>query len=77
MTDHEIMLEVGRRLRRRRRARGLTLSEFGKLVGYGHQQISRFETGETRITVAQFVRFTAALEVSPASILSGIDGGMA
>lgn len=57
-------LEIGKRLRRRRRQLGATLTEIGRRAGVSYQQVQRFECGETQISAAMVWRLAEALGVS-------------
>lgn len=59
-----VALEIGKRLRRQRRHLGVTLSEIGRRAGVTHQQVQRFECGETQISAAMVWRLAEALGVS-------------
>lgn len=46
---------VGQRIRERRIARGLTLTELGKLVGKSAATLSKIETGDQSLDVGTFL----------------------
>jgi len=62
--DQAVALEIGRRLRRRRRHMGATLSEIGRRAGVSYQQLQRLECGETQISAAMVWRLAGALGVT-------------
>jgi transcriptional regulator with XRE-family HTH domain len=52
-----------------RAARGMTLAELGKRMGYSAAQVSRFERGIAPLTdIAVLRRFAAALEIAPETL---------
>ena len=59
-----VALEIGQRLRRRRRHLGATLTEIARRAGVSYQQVQRFECGETQISAAMVWRLAEALSVS-------------
>lgn len=59
-----VTLEIGARIRRRRRSLGATLTEIGRRAGISYQQLQRFECGETQISAAMVWRLAEALGVS-------------
>jgi transcriptional regulator with XRE-family HTH domain len=54
---------VGRRLRRRRRLMGLTQSELGALCGVSFQQVQKYESAHTRLSIGMLWKLACALEV--------------
>ena len=59
-----VVLEIGQRIRTRRRSLGATLTEIGRRAGISYQQVQRFECGETQISAAMVWRLAEALGVS-------------
>ena len=59
-----VALEIGQRLRRRRRQLGATLTEIARRAGVSYQQVQRFECGETQISAAMVWRLAEALGVT-------------
>jgi len=64
--------EIGTRIRAARKEKGLTLVELGKLVGYAHNSLSRWESGEQTLTMDQLLRLAAALD-KPLAYFLGLD----
>lgn len=56
---------LGRRLRKARKAKGLTQEKLGELAEVGDKYISRIETGKADISLSCFIRLVNTLEVSP------------
>ena len=61
--EEEINLHIGRRLRRRRRLRGMTQQDLGVGLGLKFQQIQKYECATNRICAARLHRLAAALHV--------------
>ncbi|MBN7808947.1 helix-turn-helix transcriptional regulator [Agrobacterium rosae] len=59
-TDFDIL--VGERIRKRRKALGLSQSELGAVAGLSHQQIVKYEAGQNRVHPAEMVVFARALD---------------
>jgi len=57
-------LQVGQRIRRRRRELRLSQADLGAVVGVSAQQIRRYEHGTSAAAPAHLVRFAARLEVT-------------
>lgn len=66
--DHDI----GERVRRARKARGLTQTELGGALGVTFQQIQKYERGVNRISSSALVLIARALGVAPAELM-GVD----
>jgi len=56
-----------------RKATGLTQAELADALGKPQSFVAKYENGERRIDVVEFVDITSALGVSAADILSKID----
>lgn len=77
--DRELDVEIGRRLRARRRARMLTLQQLAEISGLTVQQIQRSESGAARVTVVVLLRLAEALRIPPLALLPDVtpeDGRM-
>lgn len=61
----EIDLQLGRRLRRRRRFLGLTQEEVGARCGVRFQQIQKYETATNKMSASMIARLAQALNVEP------------
>jgi DNA-binding XRE family transcriptional regulator len=67
-----IEIQVGRRLRARRRLMEMTQAELGRRVGVSFQQIQKYECAAQRMTVTTLWKLARALETDPAYFLSGL-----
>lgn len=70
--NHSIDLQLGHRLRRRRRLMGLTQKELGDLCGVRFQQIQKYETATNKISASMMVRLAKALRVEVSYFYDGI-----
>lgn len=62
-------LDVGRRIRHHRRARGLTLAQLGEVVGAAQSQLSQVENGKREPRLSLVTAIAAALQVSTSALL--------
>jgi transcriptional regulator with XRE-family HTH domain len=60
---------AGQRLRRHRKARGLSQRELGRRAGISRDAIGRLERGEQRATLTVLMKLAAALAIDLASML--------
>lgn len=67
-----IDIQLGRRLRRRRRLIGLTQTELGALCGLRFQQIQKYESAANKISASMMVRLAKALRVEVSYFYDGI-----
>jgi transcriptional regulator with XRE-family HTH domain len=72
----EVDVEVGRRIRELRRARGLSQTELATAAGVTFQQLQKYERGANRVSASKLVKVAAHLSV-PASYLLGEQEGPA
>ncbi|GAJ29129.1 helix-turn-helix domain-containing protein [Acidomonas methanolica] len=56
-----------------RRARGMTQAEVALALGKPQSFVAKYENGERRIDVIEFMDIVAALDISPAAILARIE----
>jgi transcriptional regulator with XRE-family HTH domain len=63
---------VGRRIKERRLALGLSQERLSERVGVTHQQLQRYEYGLIRMSVYRLVAISKAVDVSPAYFLDGV-----
>lgn len=70
--ESEIDLQIGRRLRRRRRLLGLTQHELGDGLGLHGQQIHRYECGANRISASRLHRIASVLEAPVQYFYEGV-----
>lgn len=52
-----------------RRKSGLTQAELAEAVGRPQSFVSKYEAGERRVDVVEFVRITSVLKVDPAKLI--------
>ena len=52
---------IGREIRARRKAAGMSQSDLGAAVGVAYQQIQKYEKVESRISVARLIEIAKAL----------------
>ncbi len=69
-----IDLQLGARLRRRRRLLGLTQHELGLACGLRFQQIQKYESATNRISAAMLWRLARALDVEAGYFYVGLVG---
>jgi transcriptional regulator with XRE-family HTH domain len=60
---------AGKRLRRGRKARGLSQRELGRRAGISRDAVGRLERGEQQPTLTVLMKLAAALAVDLASLL--------
>lgn len=64
---------VGQKLRDFRRRAGITLFELAERVGISHQQIHKYELGQTKISTGMLYKFCTIFAVSPNSFFEGFN----
>lgn len=62
-------VELTGRLRQARRSKGLTQGELASRLSVPQSFVSKYETGERRIDVIEFIDICYALTISPADFL--------
>ena len=72
-TPDPIDVEVGRRIRLRRKALGLSMQTLGQHLGVSYQQCEKYEKGANRVSASMLVRIAAKLETTVAALV-GEDG---
>ncbi len=60
---------IGQRIRKYRKANGLSQEELGEKVGISTTHMSHIETGNTKLSLSVFVSIAQALEVSADDLL--------
>ncbi len=76
MTAGEINVAIGKRLAGRRRELGLSLAQVAQRCGVSLQQIHRYETGDTGLSVAMLVQLSRCLDAPLMSFLDAIEGAL-
>ena len=64
-----VYLQIGRRIRSAREARGATQDVLASRADLTRASVSNIEAGRQRVTVHALLNMAAALEVDPASLL--------
>ena len=73
MTPEEISLAVGKRLGERRRELRLSLAQVSARCGVSLQQIHKYETGQTPLSVPMLVQLSRCLDAPLAYFLDPIE----
>ncbi|MFS0709958.1 helix-turn-helix domain-containing protein [Brevundimonas phoenicis] len=68
-TRSDIDIEIGRRLRQARLRLGLSQEGVGDAIGVSHQQIQKYERGETRLTLSALARLRSVLRIEADDLL--------
>ena len=71
--DEELAIEMGLRLRRARRAVGLSQEELARRAGVHRHTIGLLERGKRRMGSETLLLILGALEADPSKILGGIE----
>jgi transcriptional regulator with XRE-family HTH domain len=61
--------EIGARVRRARKERGLTQTQLGDALSVSFQQVQKYERGTNRISSSALVLIARVLDVSPQELL--------
>lgn len=64
-------VEVGRRIRIQRMARGMSQTELGKRIGVTFQQVQKYEKGANRVGAGRLTRIASVLEVPVSTFFGG------
>lgn len=68
-------LALGVRLRQIREARRISRRIVAAGLGVSPQQVEKYETGLTRLSIGRLLRFAAVLDVAPAALLMNLQPG--
>lgn len=68
-TEDLFLREIGKRLHRTRKVRGLTQIALAKLIGVQFRSVQRYECAASRISVFTLFRLAQALNVPPSYFL--------
>lgn len=63
LTEREIDLSIGRRIRRRRKLLGMTQGDLATVLGLQFQQVQKYECAASRISASRLHLLAAALRV--------------
>ena len=69
MTIHECILALGREIRRRRKAQGLTLEQLGEAAGLTPSYLSNIEAGQRDLSLSSMIRIARAFDSPPGELL--------
>lgn len=69
---HPVDVHVGARIRKRRKALGLSQSELARALGLTFQQVQRYELGSNRISSSKLYEIALKLEAPLASLFAGL-----
>lgn len=72
MENKSLDIEIGRRLRQARIAKGLTQKEMAESVGLSHQAIQKYESGESRLSLSTLAQLRQRLGIEAADLLPAI-----
>lgn len=64
-----IDVEVGRRIRARRKAMGLSMQTLGDHIGVSYQQCEKYEKGANRVSASMLVRIAQRLETTVGALV--------
>lgn len=70
--SENVDLHLGKRLRRRRRLMGLSLSDLGGMCGVSFQQIQKYECAANHMSAAMIWRISGALGVGVQYFYEGL-----
>ena len=77
MTDmpDPIDVEVGIRIRTRRKLLGISQTQLAQSLGLTFQQVQKYERGANRVSASTLVRIARTLETTVASLVGEHEGG--
>ena len=67
-------MALGREIGRRRRVLRLSLAHLAAECGVSLQQVHKYETGQSAISVAMLVKLARCLDLRPSELLASVDG---
>ena len=73
-SPHPIDLHVGRRIRERRKALGVSQERLAEELGLTFQQVQKYERGANRVSSSKLWQIAGALHVSLSSFFEGLEG---
>ena len=71
---HEADVHIGRKLRERRMALGLSQIALGEKLGVSYQQVQKYETGANRISGSRLWEISKILKAPVGSFFEGLEG---
>lgn len=72
MGNKSLDIEIGRRLRQARIAKGLTQKDLAAAIGLSHQSIQKYENGESRLSLSTLAVLRHQLAIEPSDLLPAI-----
>ena len=66
-------VHVGKLIRARRRARGMSQQELAKAIGVSFQQVQKYERGANRVSASKLFSVAKALDLRVASFFDGLE----
>ncbi|SDG33614.1 Transcriptional regulator, contains XRE-family HTH domain [Limimonas halophila] len=66
-------IRIGEKIRARRHVLGMSQSELGRQLGVTHQQINKYENGDSHIRARTLYRLARILGVDPGHFFEGLD----
>jgi transcriptional regulator with XRE-family HTH domain len=73
MTPVDEQLQIAARVRAARRARGISQSDLGRILGVTFQQIQKYENGTNRFSAGALVTIARALDMPLSFFFEGIN----
>jgi|TARA_R110002072_G_scaffold517_22_gene3234 transcriptional regulator with XRE-family HTH domain len=73
---HQTDIHIGRRLRERRIALGLSQSELAEKLGISFQQVQKYESGANRVSGSRLWDIASVLESPVAYFFEGLEDGV-
>lgn len=70
MKNNPVSTNVGRRIKDARKSLRMSGGQLAQLTGLSQQQVSRYESGKTSMTIDTVVMIAHALDISLSKILS-------
>ena len=72
--SHDLDISAGRVIKKLRQAAGLTQSDVGRVLGISYQQVQKYESGKTRLTLGRLVEFSNALGTTSIEFMLMVTG---
>ena len=72
MGNKSLDVEIGRRLRQARIAKGLTQKDMAAAIGLSHQSIQKYENGDSRLSLSTLAVLRHQLAIEPSDLLPAI-----
>ncbi|WP_019998595.1 helix-turn-helix domain-containing protein [Aureimonas ureilytica] len=67
---------LGRVIRRRRLAAGISLEAIGETMGISYQQVQKYENGSNRVAFSRLLPLAAALNCSASELVTDVEREM-